>query len=162
MPQNRANKNKDVSSDRTDPQGLAYFARRLAVAKENSRPSVSYGSAQKGITETDLQRLVVDALRWHKYRVLVTSRNRHRCPTCKTFSRAGDGCDKGVPDLLVSLGKGDWRGIELKGPTTRLSPEQKELQSEGRIVVCRSVEEALAAMEEIERSPIASNSIPKK
>lgn len=76
----------------------------------------------------------------------MTSRNRRRCYRCGAYSNAGDGCDRGIPDLLVSLGDGRWLGLEVKGPKTRLSPEQRSLAADGRIRIVRSVEDALAAV----------------
>lgn len=96
-------------------------------------------------SEADVQAAIVDALRWRGETVLVTSRHRRRC-LCGRYPPAGDGCDRGIPDLLVSLGDGRWLGLEVKGPKTRLSPEQRGLQAAGRIIVVRSVKDALQAV----------------
>lgn len=97
-------------------------------------------------SEDDVQATIVEALRLLGYVVLVTSRRRKRCRVCGAFSSGGDGCDRGIPDLLVSLGDGRWLGLEVKGPKTRLSPEQRGLQAAGRIIVVRSVKDALQAV----------------
>lgn len=98
--------------------------------------------------EDGIQSAIVEALRWRGYEVLVTSRRRKRCHSCGAYSTAGDGCDRGIPDLLVSLGDGRWLGLEVKGPTTRLSPEQRRLHADGRIRVVRSVEDAVNSVQE--------------
>lgn len=97
-------------------------------------------------TEEAVQRTIVEALRILGYVVLVTSRRRHRCRVCGAFSSGGDGCDRGIPDLLVSLDDARWLGMEVKGPRTRVSPEQRSLAADGRIRIVRSVEDALAAV----------------
>lgn len=97
-------------------------------------------------SEDDVQATIVEALRLLGYVVLVTSRRRKRCRVCGAFSSGGDGCDRGIPDLLVSLDDARWLGMEVKGPRTRVSPEQRSLAADGRIRIVRSVEDALAAV----------------
>jgi len=97
-------------------------------------------------TEACIQGAIIQALRLLGYTVLMTSRNRRRCYRCGAYSNAGDGCDRGIPDLLVSLGDGRWLGLEVKGPKTRLSTEQTILATDRRIIVVRSVEDALQAV----------------
>jgi hypothetical protein len=103
-----------------------------------------------------VQKQIVEALRGCGYTVLVTSRRRHRC-RCGLWSSAGDGCDKGIPDLFVALeaivpddgiAKWMWRGLEVKGPKTPVSPEQQALADAGHITIVRSVEEAFKAVGE--------------
>lgn len=99
-------------------------------------------------TEADVQRLIVAFLRLHRLTVLETSRRRRRC-RCGRWPAGGDGADKGVPDLLVWLWRpGSWLGLEVKGPKTRLSPEQRHLVARGMVVIVRTPEEALAAVRE--------------
>lgn len=98
------------------------------------------------MSEADVQAQIVDALRYMGHIVLVTSRQRHRCRKCGAWGSGGDGCDKGIPDLLVNIGGATWLGLEVKGPRTRLSPEQRFLEADGRIRIVRSVEDALAAV----------------
>lgn len=98
------------------------------------------------MSEADVQAQIVDALRYMGHIVLVTSRQRHRCRKCGAWGSGGDGCDKGIPDLLVSLDDARWLGMEVKGPRTRVSPEQRSLAADGRIRIVRSVEDALAAV----------------
>ena len=136
--------------------------------------SIEPGRAQTRVdpfaTEDAAQTAIVSALRRCGYLVLVTSRRRKKlkfqCEACRESQMAkvtcmfcgatqvpwqygGDGCDAGVPDLLVSTREGDIRfcGLEVKGPKTAVSPEQKALRDVGRIAVVRTVEQALAAVE---------------
>ncbi len=100
--------------------------------------------------EADIQRLIVSFLRLLGYTVLETSRHRKRCRGCGRWPAGGDGCDRGLPDLLVAVPKGGgmrrWLGLEVKGAETRLSPEQQALAAAGLIVIVRTPEEALAAV----------------
>lgn len=97
-------------------------------------------------SEADVQAAIVDALRWRGETVLVTSRHRRRC-LCGRYPPAGDGCDRGIPDLLVHIG-GLWLGLEVKGTRTRLSPEQRALEQAGAIRIVRTVEDAIGAVAE--------------
>lgn len=114
------------------------------------------------VRECDLQATIVQGLRLLRYEVLVTSRNRQKvvCVKCglwqwpKVFSRKqkamvplGDGCDKGIPDLLVWISERQgWLGLEVKGTGTAVSEEQKRLAGEGKVCIVRTWEEALAAV----------------
>lgn len=99
-------------------------------------------------TEQQIQDCIVQGLSAHGYTVLVTSRRVKRCRRCGMFPSTGDGASRGIPDLLVTLaGLGPfWIGLEVKGPKTRLSPEQAALHGCGMIIVVRSWEEAFAAV----------------
>ena len=100
-----------------------------------------------GLREEQVQAAIVRALRSAGYEVLITSRRRRRCVYCGRYSAGGDGVSRGLPDLLVwDAVRGGWVGIEVKGPRTAVSPEQRALAERGMIVVCRTVEEALAAL----------------
>lgn len=69
--------------------------------------------------------------------------------------RGGYGATPGVPDLLVSKKtwpRGFWLGVEVKGPVTRLSAQQKELEQSGRIVVVRSLDDFVNAMREAQEA----------
>jgi hypothetical protein len=89
------------------------------------------------VRESDLQSAIEGALRAAGLTVLHTSAFRARGPL---------GTTPGVPDLLVSCGRSPlWLGLEVKTPRGRLSPAQKELAEEGRVVVVRSVEDAAEA-----------------
>ena len=99
-------------------------------------------------TEADVQACITDALAMLGYVVLVTSRRRKRvyCPQCGAsgYQAGGDGCTPGLPDLLVWVPAWRaWLGLEVKGPTTRVSPEQHKLQRAGMIHIVRSVDDAL-------------------
>lgn len=65
----------------------------------------------------------------------------------------GYGITKGVTDLLI--GSDEWGPVllplEVKGPKTPLSSEQKDLYSKGLIYVARSWEEAIAAVDNFEQ-----------
>jgi hypothetical protein len=99
-----------------------------------------------GETEEQLQAVIVAALKLAGFVVLQTSRHRRRCRRCGCWPAGGDGTDRGVPDLLVSSSsRSGWVGIEVKGPRTRVSVEQKDLAERGLVVVVRNPEEALAA-----------------
>lgn len=98
------------------------------------------------MTEDALQRQIVQALTLAGCVVLVTSRRRCRC-VCGRWPRGGDGVTRGTPDLLVlnlTWPARLWKGLEVKLPTGRLSPEQRRLVDAGAAVVVRSVAEALA------------------
>ena len=91
------------------------------------------------MTERDIQRESVKELRKRGYIVHVTSDNRKAHGT------------KGTPDVIVSVGSGLWTGLEFKSDTGKVSPEQERLMAQGNIHVCRSVVEAIAAVEYSER-----------
>lgn len=98
--------------------------------------------------EGPVQSRIVRALRESGVQVLQTSRHRRRCQRCGSYQTAGDGCDKGLPDLFAwSELRQAWVGLEVKGPTTRVSPEQRALADAGRIHVVRTSEEACCIME---------------
>lgn len=99
--------------------------------------------------EEDVQRAIIQALRLNGYEVLVTSRVRRRvqCAGCGRWAwqQGGDGVTKGTPDLFVYVDSA-WRGLEVKGTGTAVSPEQARLAGEGKITIVRSVGEALEAV----------------
>ena len=104
-------------------------------------------------TEAEIQATIIEGLRLMQYIVLCTTHRVKRCRKCGTFPNAGYGADKGVPDLLVTHRRwpaGLFLGLEIKGAKTALSPEQKELLDLNRIIICRSWEDALAAVKGVE------------
>lgn len=123
-------------------------------------------------SEESVQRTIIDGLRVHAgLTVLQTShrvKQHRKCRSCGTVTQLkpacgkcgswlpmGNGVDPGVPDLLVtrrSWPVGVWIGLEVKGPGTRLSPEQALLLADGRIYVVRSWEDACAALLAAERA----------
>ena len=97
------------------------------------------------IREEDVQRSIILWCRVHRLEVMQTSRRGVRCPTCCRTVYGGDGVTKGLPDLFVRIGSTTmWLAVEVKGPKTRLSAEQKALQASGAIVVVRSLDEFIA------------------
>lgn len=98
--------------------------------------------------EEDVQKVIVDGLRLLGYTVLVTTHRVRRCQ-CGRWGRGDYGATKGVPDLLVrrkNWNDGVYVGLEVKGPKTPLSREQKALLAEGGLVVVRSLEDALEVL----------------
>lgn len=128
---------------------------------QHKLPHLQPGRQSRAIhpSEAVVQSHIKGALRSRGYIVLETSEHRKRehCPKCgNSFaSHNGRGCDKGIPDLLVTSGPrcrhqwpvGVWVGIEVKGHKTPLSPEQEYLLKLGAIYVVRSVDEAVDAIE---------------
>lgn len=105
------------------------------------------------VSEDQVQSEIVKALRMEGCIVLVTSHRRAgvACPSCKQWFRpnGGTGCTKGIPDLLVRRPEWPsylWLGLEVKGPKTTVSPEQKQLAEGGHIYIVRSVSEARKAV----------------
>lgn len=92
------------------------------------------------MSEHQIQRDSVALLREKGYEVISTSSNR------RTFSS-----HRGLPDVLVAVGRGLWCGLEFKAPKGSLSEKQERLMKSGNIHVVRSVPEALAAVLYAER-----------
>jgi hypothetical protein len=87
------------------------------------------------VTERQIQREAVAALRKLGYIVFVTSTNR--------ASR----CTVGTPDIFV--GRKEWKqftAIEFKSAKGRLTSEQEFAERCGCVNVCRSVEEVMEAI----------------
>jgi len=96
--------------------------------------------------EEDIQQAIIQTLRIHGYEVLQTTVRVRKCEKCGTYpTKARYGATDGVPDLFVWV-EGAWRGIEVKGPATKISDAQKRLAEKGRVVIVRSVEDALEAI----------------
>ena len=109
------------------------------------------------LPEWSVQKTIEDGLLHLGYLVLHTQHQYtlQHCPTCGAEFRAtgGYGADKAIPDLLVrhpAWPVGLWLGIEVKGTKTRLSPEQKLLQDQGGLYVCRSWEDAEEVLQEVQ------------
>jgi hypothetical protein len=97
-----------------------------------------------GQSEEQLQQTIVEALRLAGFTVLSTSRRRKRCRRCGCWPAGGDGVSKGLPDLLIWCPRRrGWIGAEVKGARTKISPEQRALAEAGKVVLVRTVEEAL-------------------
>ena len=105
------------------------------------------------IPEWSVQQTIEEGLTWLGYLVLHTQHQyrMQTCPRCQYEFRptGGYGADKGIPDLLLhhpSWPDGQLMGMEVKGSKTPLSKEQKILLAQRAIVVCRSWEDAKAAL----------------
>lgn len=102
------------------------------------------GRGLVSISEAELQRQIVEALEVMRFKVLVTTvKIRSKDPR---HHRTGQ--SKGIPDLIVSKEqwiKGIWLGLEVKSENGRVRPEQQELARLGRIVIVRSLDEAIEA-----------------
>jgi len=84
-----------------------------------------------GMTEREIQRFLVSALRKIGFTVCVTSTNKS--------SR----CTHGTPDLFVHIHDGLWLGLEVKSETGGLSEEQSKLEKSGAVHIIRSIEEGV-------------------
>lgn len=114
-----------------------------------------------GPSEEVIQQHIMGALRSLGFFTLSTVHRVKlvRCPHCAQQFRPGGGygATPGVPDVLVRPGphaKALWpayllAGLEVKGAKTPLSPEQKLLQAHRAIIVVRSVDDAMDAIEDI-------------
>lgn len=104
------------------------------------------------VSEDAIQRCIVQGLEAYGYVVLVTSRRLKRCRNCGAWPGGADGATRGIPDLLVTRkGWGPrWIGLEVKGPKTRVRPEQQTLSENGMIVIVRSWEEAYNVIKSME------------
>jgi hypothetical protein len=91
------------------------------------------------MSERSIQQAAVKLLRENGYLVLVTSDNRKAHHT------------KGLPDIIVAVGRGLWVGLEAKSDTGKLSEEQEQLMRQGNIHVFRSPLEAIQAVKRSER-----------
>jgi Holliday junction resolvase len=87
----------------------------------------------RNVTEREVQRQIVDALRKAGCLVCVTSNRRHTANT------------PGTPDLFVWR-DGRWTALEVKSPDGRLTAKQSALAESGAVTVVRSVEDALRAV----------------
>jgi len=83
-----------------------------------------------GVTEREIQRRIIDALRKAGCLVCVTSNRRHTANT------------PGTPDLFV-WHAGKWTALEVKSPSGKLTAKQSALTESGAVHVVRSVEDAL-------------------
>ena len=109
--------------------------------------------------EETIQQATIHALRAKGYRVEQTS---HRvkltcCPKCHTkFHPSGAyGATKGISDLLIRNDRWPdlfWIQIEMKGPKTPLSPEQKEKRDADALAIARTVDEAVAIVAKAEKN----------
>jgi hypothetical protein len=106
------------------------------------------------ILEKDLQRLVVEYLRWSRYIVVEIGKTRASvlCRRCgNSFAPGGwQGNTPGAPDLFVTKAgwQARWIAIELKSEKTRLTKQQQELADAGHVYICRSLEDVLHVLKE--------------
>ena len=108
------------------------------------------------LKESGVQHTIESGLGALGYIVLHTQHQYHlqTCPRCHQRFRpsGGYGTDKGIPDLLAfhpDHPRGMWLGIEVKGPRTAVSLEQKALAAANAIVICRSWEDALTCVRDV-------------
>lgn len=120
-------------------------------AEEERRAAAPVAPRRRRVKrEEPVQQAIVAALELRGYSVWTTSRQHCRCADCGSFRRTkGDGVTRGLPDLLVW--RDEWPSdrmvaLEVKGPSTALSPEQVELVRIGRVRIVRSVRDALEAV----------------
>lgn len=161
-------------------QRVRFSHRRRAIRLMSKQVSLFTKRTQQlpDPPEKEVQEAIVTGFTRYRYRVLVTSRNRQRprCPHCsrvltkcahcqKDFDWLvyGDGCDKGLGDLLirndgrvrefpVAWHPWEWLMLEVKpGPTARVRPEQRELEKAGGLVIAWSFEMAWEKVQEYER-----------
>jgi Holliday junction resolvase len=85
------------------------------------------------MTEREIQRRIVDALR------------RAGCVVCVTSNRQPTANTPGTPDLFVWR-NGKWTALEVKSPDGKLTAKQSALAESGAVTVVRSVEDALRAV----------------
>jgi hypothetical protein len=126
------------------------------TAKRQAKPKTLADVVK--VTEDDVQEAIVSAAQVMGMEVLITSRRRKnvKCPGCGDIFRptGGDGVSKGVPDLLVRHPKWPpltWLGVEVKGPTTKVSPEQQALAAKGAVCVVRCIDDFLTAVRPIDQ-----------
>ncbi len=137
----RENGSEHVPCQKGPKTGLS----RASRAREKTDLERYRGS----VSEQDVQGVIVTALEWLGYTVLVTSRRRKRCEFCGEFSRRSDGVSKGLADLMVrhpTYPPYAWLALEVKGPRTPVSPEQQQFSDDGAVAVVRSVEDAQNAI----------------
>lgn len=102
-----------------------------------------------GVSEEQIQQSILQGLTAYGYIVFSTSRRVKRCRNCGRWpGSGGDGVTQGLPDLIVTRESWDGvlLGIEVKGPKTRISTEQKELVEGNVIMFVRSWDEACFAV----------------
>lgn len=168
MPPKQANEKRGKEDETSEPQSLAYFARRSlhspSVSQTLTRQGGSQKNARETISEADVELVVDEGLEWRRYHVMKTNEHRQRftvkCRQCgclqSVISPKGTGISKGVGDRLIRKPgdpKGRWTMFELKRPVgwKWSSDEQREIHEQGGSYLIHSwedMQEALAAMEE--------------
>lgn len=112
---------------------------------------------RSSVSETEIQRTIVDGLQRLGYTVCQVELFRVRCRQCGAVTGAGHGT-KGTPDMyvthpnwIVTLGGTYtiWAAMEvkkrdIKGKLSAVKPEQKVLVDAGATVIVTCWEEALA------------------
>jgi hypothetical protein len=94
---------------------------------------------EEAMTERQTQTAAVKLLKENGYRVFSTSDNRRSHHT------------KGLPDLIIPIGRGLWVGLEAKSDTGKLSAEQERLMRDGNIHIFKTPWQALGAVKYGER-----------
>lgn len=111
-----------------------------------TRPAAVPGVSGRHETEEQVQRAILDALASLGLEVLQTTVRYRPCPRCGHLDHRGYGAHPAVPDLLVCVGGGVLKGLEVKGPKTPVSEAQRRLAVAGHITIVRSVAEAVDAV----------------
>lgn len=102
-------------------------------------------------TEAQLQRLIVDWLRWNRFLVIETGKQRQKgvnsvgCPDLYVWSPKWVRLNR-TPDDVEWISGSGWTGIEVKIPGGDIKPEQQELADQGATVIVYSLEEAIEAV----------------
>jgi hypothetical protein len=109
------------------------------------------------MTEKELQNQIVCALRILGYTVLESGKGRSKtqCMNCKSwfYPKGWQGNTIGLPDLYVH--NASWKvpfgvGIELKTEKGAVRKAQQELANESMTIICRSLDDVLAALMDAE------------
>lgn len=120
------------------------------------------------VSEEDLQRAAIECLHLLDYIALQTTvrYKRQKCEACGSVAtpKGGYGASPGVPDLIIT--HHTWPRhmamlAELKGPATKVSPDQKMYEAFGRYPIIRGdlrpLLDAIYAFEEANNLPTRIN-----
>lgn len=110
--------------------------------------------------ERDVQRTIVEGLRWKGFQVqeIAKTRARVRCYDCgaQFYPKGWQGTTPGTPDLFITRPewRGAWIAIEVKtfARRSKPEPEQQALLDAGFASVARSWEEAEAIIQQFEET----------
>lgn len=112
-------------------------------------------AAQPKLSESDVQRSIVEALEQHGFEVMQTSRHWRGVVDCsgqRRYSARGDGVTRGLADLVVRdprWPRAVWVQIEVKAPGGAASEAQWRNAQRNGCVIVTGAEEALVALREL-------------